>query len=110
MQLATRCYRMTQSFPASEIYGLTSQLCRAAVSVPANIAEGYGRESTGSFVQFLRVAQGSLKELETHILISQNVDLLNLETASEALGECDRVGIMLRKLIRALQAKAAAET
>ena len=67
MTLAEDCYRVTRRFPKEETFGMTSQIRRAAASIPANIAEGHGRESTGSFIQFLRVAQGSTKELETHL-------------------------------------------
>jgi four helix bundle protein len=74
MDLAEACYRATRQFPREELYGMTSQIRRAAVSVAANIAEGHGRDSTGEFVQFLRVAQGSLKELETHLLLSHRVE------------------------------------
>jgi four helix bundle protein len=70
IDLAVDCYEFTKWFPKEEVYGLTSQIRRAATSVAANIAEGHGREVTGSFIQFLRIAQGSLKELETHMLIS----------------------------------------
>ncbi len=75
MDLAGACYRTTREFPKEELYGITSQMRRAAVSVAANIAEGHGREGRGKFIQFLRVAQGSLKELETHLLLSQRVGL-----------------------------------
>ena len=61
------------------MYGLTSQMRRAAVSIAANIAEGHGRESTGSFIQFLRVSQGSLKEFETHLVIAHRVGILPAE-------------------------------
>jgi four helix bundle protein len=105
MDLAVDIYGATRTFPRDEMFGMTSQLRRAATSVPANIAEGFGREQTGGFVQFLRVAQGSLKELETHILLSQRVGLLD-EQISTSLGErCGRVGKMLRGLIRSLQSK-----
>jgi len=75
--IAERVYRLTKGFPKDEVYGMTSQIRRAAVSVAANIAEGHGRENSGSFVQFLRIAQGSLKELETHLLLTLRVDLVS---------------------------------
>jgi four helix bundle protein len=75
MDLAETCYRLTAGFPREEMFGITAQIRRAAVSIPANIAEGYGRDSKGSYGQFLRVAQGSLKELETHLLLSQRLGL-----------------------------------
>ena len=71
MNLAEVCYKVTKTFPKEEIYGMTSQIRRAATSVPANIAEGYGREYRQEYIQFLRIAQGSLKELETHLLLAQ---------------------------------------
>jgi four helix bundle protein len=67
VELAVACYSTTKVFPSSEVYGMTSQIRRSSTSIAANIAEGHGRENTGSFIQFLRVAQGSLKELETHL-------------------------------------------
>jgi four helix bundle protein len=73
MALAETSYRLTKEFPKDEIFGPTAQIRRAAASVPANIAEGHGRENTRTLVQFLRVAQGSLKELETHLLLAQRV-------------------------------------
>src|SRR3954468_2854260 len=71
MTVAADCYRITQLFPREEAFGMSSQIRRSAASVAANIAEGWGRDGTGSFVQFLKVAQGSLKELETHLLLSK---------------------------------------
>ena len=105
MQVAEDCYKATRTFPSEEAYGMTSQIRRASVSIPANIAEGYGRESTKSFAQFLRIAQGSLKELETHILLCARVGLLADNAASPLLAALDRIGRMLRNLIRSLQAK-----
>ena len=84
---------------------MTAQIRRAAMSIPANIAEGYGRESRGSFVQFLRVAQGSLKELETHLLLSERVGLVTAASTGPLLIDCDRIGRMLHAFIRALQRK-----
>ncbi|MFP6673929.1 MAG: four helix bundle protein [Pirellulaceae bacterium] len=75
MVLAKECYFLTREFPREEMYGMTLQIRRAAASVPANIAEGYGRESTGDYIRFLRVSQGSLKELETNHLLSAEVEL-----------------------------------
>ena len=103
--LTTACYRATATFPKEEIFGLTSQIRRAAVSVTANISEGYGRETTPMFIQFLRISQGSMKELETLVLVSQDVELLTAGKAEELIAECDRVGKMLRNLIRALERK-----
>jgi len=73
MDLAVAAYRLTASFPTDERYGLTSQIRRACASIPANIAEGYGRESAGAYAQQLRIAQGSLKELETHVELAHRV-------------------------------------
>lgn len=106
MSLAETCYRTTRSFPKDEIYGLTSQIRRASVSIPANIAEGYGRETTPAFIQFLRVAQGSLKELETHVMLAQRVGIMPAAEVTTSLTECERVSKMLRNLIRSLEAKA----
>ena len=76
MGFAELCYRVTKTFPREEMYGMTSQIRISAATVPANIAEGQGRELSGVFVQFLRTAQGSLKELETHLLLAERVSLL----------------------------------
>ncbi len=105
MDMAEACYQLTAEFPRDEMCGMTAQIRRAAVSVPANIAEGHGRENTGSFVQFLRVAQGSLKELETHLVLAARVRLVSAERTAPLLGECETTGKMLRSLIRSLQAK-----
>ena len=100
-----KCYESTKVFPPAEAYGMTSQIRRASASVPANIAEGHGRESTGHFVHFLRVAQGSLKELETHLILSERVGLLEKPRQEALMGSCDETGRMLRSLIRSLQDK-----
>ena len=105
MALAVTCYKATAEFLRDEIYGMTAQIRRAATSIPANIAEGHGRESTGSFVQFLRIAQGSLKELETHLLVVERVGIARVGLVEPVLAECDEIGRMLRALIRSLQGK-----
>jgi four helix bundle protein len=107
MALAESCYRLTRQFPRDELFGLTSQIRRAAGSVPANIAEGHGRENTGSFVQHLRISQGSLKELETHMLLAERVGVLPALDLQPVLTQCESLGKMLRALIRSLQEKAA---
>jgi four helix bundle protein len=106
IELGVRCYALTKEFPNSELYGMTSQIRRAAASIAANIAEGHGRENTGAFIQFLRIAQGSLKELETHLILSNRVALVTNVRLDEILGKTEEVGKMLRSMIRSLQAKA----
>ena len=103
MLVAEHVYRLTTSFPKDEVYGMTSQIRRAAVSIAANIAEGHGRESSGSFVQFLRVSQGSLKELETHLMLATRVNLTPASKMEPVLQKCDELGRMLRALIRSIQ-------
>ncbi len=107
MTLAESCYRSTRQFPRDEQFGLTSQIRRAGGSVPANIAEGHGRENTGNFVQHLRISQGSLKELETHLLLAERVGILPVLDLQPILVQCESLGKMLRALIRSLQDKAA---
>lgn len=103
MELAADCYRMTHTFPREEVFGMTSQIRRASASVPANIAEGYGRESTGSYLHFLKNAQGSLKELETHILLAAKVDLVSETQCGPLLDRAENVGKMLRGLMRSIR-------
>jgi four helix bundle protein len=102
MDLATAVYSVTRGWPKDELYGLTSQVRRAAASVPANIAEGYGSENRGSYQQFLRIAQGSLKEMETHLLISERVGISCHDAIRPLLADCESVGKLLRLLIRKL--------
>lgn len=105
MELAKLCYFKTRSFPRTEAFGLTTQIRRADASIPANIAEGNGRENTGSYIQFLRISQGSLKELETHVLLAHAVELMAEADANEIMAKSERVGKLLRALIRTLQEK-----
>ncbi len=99
MDLAERVYLLTNSFPKSETYGLTSQIRRSSVSIPSNLAEGHGRNSTKEFLQFIAIAFGSICELETQLLLSHRLNYINtdeLETTSALLTET-------RKTIRGLQ-------
>ena len=103
MELAADCYQVTRTFPREEMFGMISQIRRAGASVPANIAEGHGRESTGNYVHFLRNAQGSLKELETHVLLAVKVSMTSRDNAAPLLDRAEIVGKMLRSLIRSVK-------
>ncbi|MFI4897136.1 MAG: four helix bundle protein [Phycisphaerales bacterium JB059] len=103
MDLVAQIYRISAELPSEERFGLVAQVRRAAVSVPANVAEGYGRQSTRDFVRFLRMAQGSLKEAETHLLVAVRLEMLNAEQTDSALRLSDRLGRMIRGLIRSLE-------
>jgi four helix bundle protein len=105
MDLAVDCYRSTKNFPQDERYGLTSQIRRASSSITANIAEGQGRETTGAFIQFVRIAQGLLKELETHLILSRRIGYLDNREEQQLLERCDELGRIVRGLIRGLQKK-----
>ena len=100
MTLAEDSYGFSRALPREELFGLTSQIRRAAISIPANIAEGYGRDSKGSYVNFLKTAQGSLKELETHLILAQRLKLGSFEGAERLLSRCEAIGRMMRGLIR----------
>lgn len=107
MNLAEACYQLTRTFPKDELYGMTSQIRRASASIPANVAEGYGREYRAEYIRFLRIAQGSLKELETHLLLSARagVGLTTTQAVNPILNKSESVGKLLRALIRSLQKK-----
>jgi four helix bundle protein len=100
MTMVTNVYESTQQFPREEIYGLTNQIRRAAVSIPSNIAEGQGRRTRGEFQQFLGIAKGSLAELETQILIAQN--LKYIQQPEQLLERLQEVGRLLNGLINSL--------
>jgi four helix bundle protein len=103
IELAKECYLITKTFPKEEVYGLTNQIRRAATSIPANIAEGQGREHTKEFIQHLGIARGSLKELETHLILSREVGIVDEGSISSQLNLCNRIGQMLSRLIQALK-------
>ena len=102
MDLVVRCYQITSKFPKTEIYGLTSQIQRAAVSIPANIAEGKGRNHLGDYIRHLSIANGSLKELETHLIIVGQLAYLKQEELEPILNKCDEIGKMLHSLMEKL--------
>jgi four helix bundle protein len=95
MDLVVLCYEATRRFPKSETYGLASQLQRAAVSIPANIAEGRERKHSKEFVQHLSVAYGSLAELETHIQIAQRLGFIGTAEATQLLERSAEIGRMI---------------
>ena len=103
LELVTQVYAETAAFPREELFGLTSQMRRAAVSVPSNIAEGQGRLSRGEFQQFLGNARGSLLELETQIEIAARLGLLGREKADHLLERSRGVNRMLNGLITSLR-------
>ncbi len=98
-------YSFTRQLPADERFGLVSQLRRAAVSVPSNIAEGYGRGSTKDYLRFLWQANGSLCELETQLLLAQELGLVRGDECDALLANVTELGRVLAALIRALRAK-----
>ena len=105
MVIAEATYRLTKAFPRAEQFGLTSQARRAAVSVAANIAEGYGRGTRPAYASFVRIAQGSLKELETHLILAERVGVCPPESTHPILADADELGRMLRALLTKLSPK-----
>lgn len=99
-------YRITKEFPDEERYGLVAQIRRSAVSVPSNIAEGYGRKSISDYVRFLYVAYGSSCELETQVLLSTDLGYIEGNRAGSVRSSIGEVERMLKALIKSLEAKA----
>ncbi len=102
MEIAEQVYLLTRAFPREEMFGMTSQMRRAAVSIPCNIAEGFGRAQRKSFVQFLRIAQGSLKELGTQTLLAGRIGFLPPEQVEDVMARCQRLGKRLVQFVRSL--------
>ncbi len=100
VSLVTLIYEKTKGFPKEEIYGLTNQIRRAAVSVPSNIAEGSARQGNKEFVQFLYISLGSLTELETQLIIAKNLLFLSEENFESLMSKQKEIGKMLIGLIR----------
>jgi four helix bundle protein len=103
MQLTVTIYRLTQGFPREEVYGLTSQIRRAAVSVPSNIAEGQGRLSPGEFRQFLGIARGSVCEVQTQLEIARVLQFGKPELLNEAESLSHEVGKMVFAFLESLK-------
>ncbi len=98
-------YRFTASFPADERFGLTTQLRRASVSVPSNIAEGWGRGSTAEYLRFLRTARGSLYEVETQVIIATQLGFASAAEAAAMQEQAEHVGRVLAGLVRSIESK-----
>lgn len=103
--LVTEVYRLTERFPKTEIFGLTSQMCRAAVSIPSNLAEGFARKSRAENAQFVRIAFGSGAELETQVTIAENLRFVGKKDTVTVRGLLDETMRMLNKLSFSLMAK-----
>lgn len=104
MRLVTSVYLQARSFPKEEQFGLTSQMRRSAVSIPANIAEGYGRHATRDYIRFLRIAVGSLFELQTELEISRNLQFIPENNFTDINNQTNEIERMLRSHINKLAA------
>lgn len=102
-RLVLKVYEITRDFPAEERFRLTDQLCRAAVSVPTNIAEGKGRMSLREYLQFLSIARGSVEEVKYLLLLGRDLGYIRESSYSELLSGYDQVGRMLNGLMRSLR-------
>jgi four helix bundle protein len=107
LDLTTEAYKTTRHFPDEEKFGLTAQLRRASVSMPANIAEGWGRGTTKEYVQFLLISRGSLMELETHGIIAARLGYLSEKEMTGLKMRVEEIGRMLNGLIKSLRGRRA---
>lgn len=103
IKFVEQIYKITSEFPSEEKYGLTSQMRRAAVSMPSNIAEGAGRGSSKEFIYFLNISQGSAAELETQIIISKSLRFISSQIEETLLKELDEISKMIVGLKRSLK-------
>ncbi len=103
VDLAERIYAATKSFPPGEVYGLTQQLRRAAVSVPSNIAEGFGRFHNKEYIQFLFISLGSCAEMTTQLIIAQRLDYIKNNDAENLISEVEQISKMTMSLIKKLR-------
>jgi four helix bundle protein len=108
IQLAKSVYELTACFPRAEVHGLTAQMRRAVVSIPANIAEGHARSTTRDYLRFLGIAMGSLRELETYCELSMRIGLVSPEQLQEVSGIANETGALLPRLSFVLRSKLSA--
>ncbi|MGB8518340.1 MAG: four helix bundle protein [Gallionella sp.] len=105
MDWVTSIYKITSTFPNDERFGLTSQIRRAAVSVPSNIAEGHGRKASGAYINHLSIALGSIMEVETQIQIAMRLNFIDTETCANFLTQTDEIGRMLGGLKKSISSQ-----
>lgn len=105
MSLVEQIYAVTREMPPEERFGLTSQMRRAAVSMPSNLAEGHARESTKEFVRYIAIARGSLAELESQLELAARLNMVHRDHVSDVLSDCDELGRILRGLRKSLDKK-----
>lgn len=105
MELTERLYFLTAKLPRDQVYGLSAQMQRAAVSVPSNIAEGHARESTKEYLHYLSIALGSIAELETHLMLCTRLKFLSEDEVAKVLVLSDEIGKMIRGVRRGLKEK-----
>jgi len=103
MDIAEKCYFLTKLFPRDELYSMVQQIRRSSVSIPANIAEGYGRRATGDYIRFLNIAQGSVNELETHLILSKRVGLSTNKDTESIIYWLHEESRMINSLIKKLK-------
>jgi four helix bundle protein len=110
MDMVVSIYAATKSFPKEELYALTNQMRRAAVSIPSNIAEGRSKRTTREFMRFINIASGSAAELDTHVRIAERLTYLPAHHVAPLLNEIGVIGRMLNKLHSSLESKLAANS
>ena len=103
IDLTVDIYKVSETFPRTEVYGLTGQMRRAAVSIPSNIAEGAARQTKKEFINFLHMAQGSLSELDTQLVIASKLEYISMETYQEIENKLEPISKMLTGLIKSLK-------
>ena len=102
MDIAQKCYYITKSFPKEELYGMVQQVRRASPSISANIAEGYGRRSAGDYSRFLNISQGSINELQTHLMLGKRVGLCQEEDITSIISLLQEETRMISSLLKKL--------
>ena len=101
--IAEKCYFLTRTFPKDELYGIVQQIRRSAISIPANIAEGYGRRYTKEYIRFLNISVGSINELETHLILSERVELCPKQEVDTIISSLQEESRMITSLIKKLE-------